>query len=164
MLNEKMLKAINEQIKNEFYSSYLYLSMAAHFEANNLSGFAQWMRMQSKEEMAHGMKFFDYVLERGGHIELQAIDQPPAKFESALAIFEMVLEHERSVTESIYKLYELALKESDYPTQIELQWFITEQVEEESNAERIIAELKRIEAHETAVLMLDHQLRKRGKE
>jgi len=162
MISKAVEDAINEQIKKEFYSAYLYLSMSAHFEEHNLGGFAHWMRVQVKEEQAHGLKFIDYLHERGGTVKLQAIDQPPAEWQSALELFNQVLEHEQFVTASIHKLYELALEENDYATQVMLQWFITEQVEEEKNATQIIENLKLIDAHGTAVLMLDHQLSKRG--
>ena len=154
--------AINEQINKEMYSAYLYLSMAVHFETQNLGGFAHWMRLQSNEELSHAMKFFEYVHERGGRVELKAIAQPRSEWKSSLALFEQVLEHEQFVTASIYKLYEVSLKESDYPTQGMLQWFIKEQVEEEKNASEIVEKLKLIDAHGTAVLMLDHELGKRG--
>ena len=164
MLSKAVQDAINEQIKNELYSAYLYLSMSAHFEANNLPGFARWMRLQAQEEQGHAVKFFDYMHDRGGVVRLQAIDQPPAEWKSSLALFEQVLEHEQLVTGMIHRLYELAAKENDYATGIMLQWFITEQVEEEKNAAQIIDTLKLIDAHGTAVLMLDKQLGKRGKE
>lgn len=161
MISKSMQDAINEQIKNELYSAYLYLSMSAHFEARNLNGFAKWLRVQANEELGHAMKFYDYVLERGGQVVLKAIDQPPAEWKSNLEVFEQVLEHEQKITALINKLYEQALKENDYPSQILLHWFINEQVEEEKNATQIIEKLKLIDAHGTAVLMLDHELGKR---
>ena len=164
MLSKAVQDAINEQIKNELYSAYLYLSMSAHFEAGNLPGFARWMRLQAQEEQGHALKFFDYMHDRGGAVRLLAIDQPPAEWKSSLALFQQVLEHEQMVTGMIHRLYELAAKENDYATEIMLQWFITEQVEEEKNAAQIIDTLKLIDAHGTAVLMLDKQLSKRGKE
>ena len=164
MLSKAVQDAINEQIKNELYSAYLYLSMSAHFEASNLPGFARWMRLQAQEEQGHAIKFFDYMHDRGGVVRLQAIDQPPAEWKSSLVLFEQVLHHEQMVTGMIHRLYELAAKENDYATGIMLQWFITEQVEEEKSAAQIIDTLKLIDAHGTAVLMLDKQLGKRGKE
>jgi len=164
MLSKAVQDAINEQIKNELYSAYLYLSMSAHFEARTLVGFAHWLRLQAQEEQGHAMKFFDHVHDRGGTVKLQAIDQPPAEWKSSLELFQQVLEHEQKVTGMIHRLYELAVQENDYATQILLQWFITEQVEEEKNASQIIEQLKLIDAHGTAVLMLDKQLGKRGKE
>lgn len=164
MIPQAMQDAINEQIKNELYSAYLYLSMAAHFESKTLAGFANWLRLQAKEELGHAMKFFDFILERGGEVNLKAIDQPPSSWNSNLEAFEQVLAHEQKVTKNIHDLYELALKEKDYPSQVMLQWFIEEQVEEEKNATEIIEKLKMIEAHGTAVLMLDHELGKREAE
>jgi ferritin len=162
MISKSMQDAINEQIKNEIYSAYLYLSMSAHFEGRNLNGFAKWLRVQANEELGHAMKFYDYLFERGGQVVLKAIEQPPSEWKSNLEVFEQVLEHEQKVTAMINKLYEQALKENDYPSQILLQWFINEQVEEEKNATQIIENLKLIDAHGTAVLMLDHELGKRG--
>ena len=161
-MNENLLKAINEQIKNELYSAYLYLSMAAYFESINLSGFSNWMKVQAAEEQEHAMKFFNYVFERGGRVQLKAIDQPPFEWKSPMEAFEQVLEHERKVTGMINSLYALAIKENDYASQVMLQWFISEQVEEEMNAAFIIEQLKRINVHDTAILMLDHDLGKRG--
>ena len=163
MISQAMQDAINEQIKHEFYSAYLYLAMSAHFEEENLGGFATWLRVQFQEEQAHALKFMDYLYERGGAVKLQALDQPPVKFGLHLEVFQQVLEHEQKVTGLIHKLYELALKENDYASQVMLQWFINEQVEEEKNATDIIASLKLIEAKGTAVLMLDHELGHRGK-
>ena len=162
MIGKAMQDAINEQINKELFSSYLYLSMAAHFEDANLPGFAHWMRIQEAEEREHAMKFYDFILERGGKVALKAIDAPKTEWASTMEVMEEVAAHEAKVTASIYALYELALKEKDYPAQVMLQWFITEQVEEEKNAAEIVASLKMIEAHETAVLQLDHRLSKRG--
>lgn len=164
MIGKAMESALNDQVRKEFYSSYLYLAMSAWFEANNLPGLARWMAVQSEEERQHALKILKFLQDRGASVKLQAVDAPPAKWKSPLDVFEKTLEHERAVTASIHNLYELALKESDYPSQVMLQWFVTEQVEEEKNAEEIVAQLKRIDAHETPILMLDHQLGKRGKE
>jgi len=164
MIGKPMQDAMNEQINKELFSSYLYLSMAAYFEENNLPGFANWMRLQADEERGHAMKFYDFLLERGGRVLLQAIDAPKTEWASSLEVAEEVAAHEGKVTASIYALYELALKEKDYPAQVMLQWFITEQVEEEKNAAEIVANLKLIEARGTAVMMLDHRLAKRGGE
>ena len=162
MISKAMQDAINEQIKNEFYSAYMYLSMAAYFENKNLPGFAKWLRVQFAEEQTHALKFYDYLIERNGRVSLQAIPQPPVEWEGNLEAFQQVLEHEQKVTGLIYKLYEIALAEKDYASQVELQWFINEQVEEEKNASDIIEQLLMIDARGTAVLMLDHQLGKRG--
>src|SRR5918997_5797836 len=123
--------AIGEQIKHEFYSAYLYLSMAGSFEAASLPGFAHWMRKQSEEEREHAMKFFDFLLDRGERVQLRAIDQPPYSFRSPLDTFEQALEHEKEITSRIHALYDLAVQENDYPAQDLLNWFDEEQVEEE---------------------------------
>ena len=162
MINKSMQDAMNDQINKELYSSYLYLSMAAYFEDKNLPGFARWMRIQEAEEREHAMKFYDFILERGGKVTLKTIDAPKTEWKSTLEVAEEVAAHEAKVTASIHALYELALKEKDYPAQVMLQWFITEQVEEEKNAAEIVANLKLIEERGTAVLMLDHRLGKRN--
>lgn len=162
MLSQAMQDAINEQIKNELYSAYLYLAMSAYCAANSLPGFAHWLRVQSDEEVAHAMKFFDFVNERGGRVVLHAIDQPPVEFESPREIFEETLAHERKVTAMIHSLYELALEEKDYPAQIMLHWFIDEQVEEESSAAQILDTLSMIGDKGQALVMLDKELGKRG--
>ena len=164
MIGKAMQGAMNEQINKELFSSYLYLSMAAYFENKNLKGFAHWMRVQEAEERQHAMKFYDFILERGGQVELKAIDAPRITWNSNLELFREVAEHEARVTASIHALYELALSEKDYPAQVMLQWFINEQVEEEKNAAEIVANLELIEERGTAVLMLDHNLAKRGAE
>lgn len=164
MITKAMQDAMNEQINKEWFSSYLYLSMAAYFEQRNLSGFAHWMRIQADEERAHAMKFYDFIIECGGRVTLKAIDAPKTEWSSTLEVAEEVAAHEAKVTASIYALYELAQKEKDYPSQVMLQWFISEQVEEEKNAAEIVADLKLIEERGTAVLMLDKQLGKRKDE
>lgn len=162
MISKTMQDAMNEQINKEFFSSYLYLSMAAYFEDKNLMGFAHWMRLQADEEREHAMKIYDFVLDRGGRVMLTAIDGPATDWKSNLEVAEEVAAHEAKVTASINALYELALQEKDYPSQAMLQWFITEQVEEEKNAAELVAKLKLIEERGTAVLMLDHRLSKRN--
>ncbi|MFO7584110.1 MAG: ferritin [Anaerolineales bacterium] len=161
MISKVMQDAINEQINKELYSSYIYLSMAAYFESESLPGFGNWLRIQAAEENEHAMKLYDYLLERGGKVELKAIAAPKAGWSSALEAVEQVLEHEQFVTKSIHDLYELAVQEKDYPTQVMLHWFIEEQVEEEASATAILDSMKRIESHQTAILMLDHRLSKR---
>ena len=162
MIGKAMQDAMNEQINKELFSAYLYLSMAAYFEEKNLAGFAHWMRVQADEEREHGMKFYNFILECGGKVTLKAIDAPKTEWAGNLEVFEEVAAHEAKVTASINALYELALKEKDYPAQVMLQWFINEQVEEEKNAAENVANLKLIEERGTAVLMLDHRLAKRG--
>jgi ferritin len=164
MIGKAMQDAMNEQINREIFSSYLYLSMAAHFEEKNLAGFAHWMRTQADEEREHAMKFYDFILDRGGKVALKAIAAPKAEWGSNLEAFQEAADHEAKISASIHALYELAAQEKDYPAQVMLQWFITEQVEEEKNAGEIVASLKLIEERGTAVLMLDHRLAKRSGE
>ena len=118
MLSQRMQDALNKQIEHEFYSSFVYLSMSAHFESRNLPGFAKWMRMQAGEEHAHAMKIFDHILDRGGAVAVPALASPPAKFEAPLSVFEQALHHERAVTKSIHDLYDLAVQERDYPARV----------------------------------------------
>jgi ferritin len=162
MISKIMQEAINEQINKELYSAYLYLSMAAFFENKNLPGFAKWMHVQADEERGHGMKLYEHLVDRNGRVLLKAISAPATEWKSNLEAFKEVQEHEAAVTTSINTLYELAIKEKDYPAQVLLQWFISEQVEEEKNAAEIVQQLELINAHGTAVLMLDHQLGKRA--
>jgi ferritin len=162
MLSKTLQDAMNEQIKNELYSAYLYLSMSAYCEEANLPGFAHWMRLQAQEEVSHAMKFYDFIYERGGRVVLQAIDQPPAEFQSPLAVFEQTLEHEQKVTAMIHDLYTLAVEEKDYASQAFLQWFVTEQVEEEDSASQVLETLKMIGDKGHALLMLDRELGRRG--
>ena len=149
--------AINEQIRNELYSGYVYLAMSAHFEEQNLTGFANWMRLQAQEELAHGMRLFDYLLDRGGRVVLEGIDQPPTDWGTPLQIFEHALEHERRVTGMIDALYDLAREKRDNATQVALQWFITEQVEEEASADAAVDQLRRAGDNAAALLMLDQK-------
>ncbi|MGA9117336.1 MAG: ferritin [Bacteroidota bacterium] len=158
MISRKVQDAFNDQIAAEFSSAYLYLSMSAWFAASNLPGCAHWMRKQFQEEMEHGMKLLDHVQERGGQVVLREIPKPPVKFKSAHEIFAQTLEHEREVTRLIHQLYALALKENDYPAQVELQWFIKEQVEEEAHASEIVEQLKMIGDSSPSLLMLDGRL------
>jgi ferritin len=142
MFSTTLQDAFNAQIQKEFDSSYLYLAMAAHFESVNLPGFATWMKKQSDEERGHGMKLWSHVYDRGGKVELKAIAQPPTTFGRPLEIVQQVLEHERKVTASIHALYALAVKEGDVAAQLYLQWFVSEQVEEEKNVTELIEQLK----------------------
>lgn len=164
MIGKAMQDAMNEQVNKEFFSSYLYLSMAAYFEDKNLTGFAHWMRLQADEEREHAMKFYNYILDAGGRVYLKAIDAPETDWKSNLQVAEQVAEHEGKVTASIHDLYALALEEKDYAAQVMLHWFISEQVEEEKNAAELVAKLRLIEERGTAVLMLDHRLSKRSGE
>jgi len=158
MLKEKMEQALNEQINAELYSSYLYLSMAAYFESKNLKGFANWMMVQAQEEDFHAMKMFGFVNDRSGRVHLKAIEGPPTEWDSPLAVFEAVYKHECHVSELIHKLVDLSLEMSDHPTNTFLQWFVTEQVEEESNADDIVQQLKMIGNDGHGLFMIDREL------
>jgi ferritin len=156
--------AINDQIAKEFYAAHLYLSMSAWLEQQNLPGFAHWMRLQSDEERGHAMRLYDFLIESGGRVRLEGMEAPPVEFKGPLAIMEASLAHEKKVTASIRKLYELAEKEKDYATQLMLQWFISEQLEEEKQAQDIIARLKMAGDSSAALLFIDSQLGSRGPE
>jgi len=158
MLGKKLENKYNEQIKHELYSAYLYLSMAAQFEAENLPGFASWMKKQATEEQEHAMKFFGYVNERGGRVVLEAIEKPESEFGAPVEVFAAVLEHEQKVTALINGLYEAALEEKDYASQSFLTWFIDEQVEEEASAGEILETLKMIGDKGHALIMVDRHL------
>lgn len=158
MLSKTMRDALNKQIQMEMSSAYLYLSMATYFEDESLNGFARWMYGQFTEEQAHARRLFEYVHDRGGRVILEAIEKPPHTFNSALEVFEQVLEHEQKVTRAIHELYEQALKEKDYPTQTHLHWFIDEQVEEEKTASEILDHLNRIKGQPQLLLALDQRV------
>ena len=160
-MDKQLEKLFQDQIKNEWYSAYLYLSMAAYFEAANFEGFAHWMHKQAGEEQVHGKKMFDFLVARGVKIVLQAISQPPADFASPVAVFEMAYEHEQKVTALINAIADQADKVNDHPTKVFIQWFITEQVEEEKNASRVVDLLKKIPPNSAGIFQLDHQLGKR---
>jgi ferritin len=156
-----MQKSLNEQINKELYSAYLYLSMSAWFDNNNLPGFAKWMHMQAEEEYEHAMKFFGHIADRGGKVELKAIAGPQVDWKSNLEVVEEVLKHEEFVTASINALYDQALLEKDYPAQVMLQWFIDEQVEEEKNASELVHLVSALGKNETGLVMLDQRLAQR---
>ncbi len=162
MLSKTVQDAMNEQINNEFYSAYQYLAMAAYCESVNLPGFAQWMRTQSQEETEHAMKFYDFILDRNGRVVLQAIEGPVIEFGSPLEVFEQALEQEQKVTAMINDLYGLAIEESDYASQAFLQWFVTEQVEEEKNAGDVAETLKMVGDKSEMLFLLDRELGQRG--
>lgn len=163
-LNSKIEEALNQQIQSEFYSSYVYLSMSGYSDSQNLPGFASWMRAQSEEERGHAMRLFDYVQNRGGRVRLASIAQPQLDFESPRVMFEEALRQEQSVTRTIHGLYRLAQEEQDYPTEVELQWFVQEQVEEEKTIHDILAQLAMIGDQPAALVMLDHRLGGRTEE
>lgn len=164
MISTTMQNAFSEQIKNEFYSAYLYLGMAAYCESSNLPGSARWLKLQAQEELEHGMKMFEFVNECGGKVTLHAIDKPDVEYPSLLKVFEETLAHEQKVTSLIKYLYSLALKENDYASQIFLQWFITEQVEEEAHAGHVVETLRMVGSHGNGIVMLDRELGRRSGE
>ncbi|PIE35981.1 ferritin [candidate division KSB3 bacterium] len=158
MLSPKMEAALNKQINAEFYSSYLYLSMSADFSAKNLNGFANWMNVQAQEELTHGMKIYNYINEQGGKVLLTAIEAPQTEWDSPLASFEAAYVHEQHVTTLINNLADIAADERDHATGIFLQWFITEQIEEENTASDIVEKLKMIGDHPQGIFMIDREL------
>lgn len=161
MLSKKMEKALNEQVNAEMYSAYLYLSMSAYFEDQNLSGFANWMHVQAQEEMTHAMKIYRYIHDRGGSVELEQIDKPQTKWDNAQKVVEEVYSHEQKVTEMIHNLVNLAREEKDHGTDNMLQWFVAEQVEEEANADELLNQVKMVEGQAQGLLMLDRELKQR---
>jgi ferritin len=161
MINEKIMAALNQQLNAELYSSYLYLSMSAYFETKNLKGFANWMRVQAQEELMHAMKFYGYINGRGGRVTLTKIEGPPTQWDSPRAVFEHVYQHEQKVTGLINNLVDVALSESDHATNNFLQWFVAEQVEEESSADGIVQKLKLIGDAGEGLFMIDQELGQR---
>ena len=161
MIKEKMLNALNEQINAEQYSAFLYLSMSAWFQDKGLPGFANWMYIQYQEELTHANKFFNYVNERSGKVNLKAIEQMPTEWAGTIEIFEATLEHEQKVTSLINNLVDIAIEEKDHATQSFLQWFVDEQVEEEANVTEILDTLKLIGGQGNGIFMLDREMRQR---
>ena len=161
MISKKMEEALNAQVNAEMYSAYLYLSMESYFKSLNLNGFANWMRVQTQEEMMHAMKIYDFINERGGRVLLKVIDGPPTKWDSPLAVFKAVLKHEQKVTGLINDLVDLAIKEKDHATNSFLLWFVNEQVEEEASAEEKVQQLKMMEDAPGGMFMLDRELGQR---
>lgn len=164
MLSPKLQSALNDQINAELGSAHLYLAMSAYLEAINLQGSAQWMRRQAREEVTHAMKLFDFVVDCDGRVLLQALSEPQAEFASVLDIWESALKQEQGVSARIHALYALAGQEKDYPTQALLQWFVTEQVEEEKTAKTILEQVKQIGPSSSAIYFLDRHLGKEAKE
>jgi len=161
MIDERMQEALNKQLNAEVYSAYLYLSMSAYFQSVNLVGFANWMRVQWQEELAHGLKFYDYVNERGGRVVLQPVEAPPSEWDSPLAAFEHVYQHEQKVTGMINKLVDLAVEARDHATNNFLQWFVSEQVEEEASADEVVQKLKLAGGDASGLFMIDRELAQR---
>ena len=161
MLSKKLENAMNDQINNEFYASYLYLSMSAYCDRQNLSGLAKWMRLQSQEETGHAMKLFDFLADCNKTIKLGGIAAPPIEFKSILHLFEQAYQHEVKVSKRINALYELTIEEKAFAVQTHLDWFLTEQVEEEKTAGDIVAKLKLIKDDVASLLALDRDLGER---
>jgi len=162
MLSKKMQDALNEHMRHELGSAYIYLAMAAYCENQNLPGFAHWMKLQAQEELGHAMRFYKYINERGGRVVLQALEQPPVEFESPQDVFAQTLAHEQFITGRINDLYALAMAEKDYASQSFLTWFIDEQVEEEAHVTAILEMLKMVGEKGQALVMLDRQLAQRA--
>ena len=160
-INKKIEKNFNDQMTREFYSSYLYLAMAGYFEATGLKGFANWMRIQAEEERFHSMKFYDYIISRGGRVELDTIAKPPKDWKSPQDAFQETLKHEESVTAHVNDLVNIALEEKDHAAHSFLKFFVDEQVEEEDNVHEILAKLKLVKDSAGGLFMLDAELGKR---
>jgi ferritin len=160
-IKEKVLNALNKQINEEMYSSYLYLSMAAWFETQTLRGFAHWMKVQAREENLHALKIFEYINESGGAVQLTAIAAPKTKWDTTAQAFDETVAHEKHITASINSIYELAMAEKDFATANFLQWFIAEQVEEEANPTEILSKVNMIKGSMSGLLYLDKELKKR---
>ncbi|MDI9369612.1 MAG: ferritin [Synergistaceae bacterium] len=158
MINRKVEEAINEQINAELYSAYIYLSMASWFDSMNLGGMAHWMNLQAKEEVEHALKFADFLMERGGRVIYKAIEGPETEWPSPLEAFRAAYDHEKYVTRRINDLMDIAIAEKDYASQVFLQWFITEQVEEEASASEIVGRLEMIGDGKHGLLMIDKEL------
>ncbi|KAF0247153.1 MAG: hypothetical protein FD180_92 [Planctomycetota bacterium] len=164
MVTAVVLEAVNEQINNELVSSYTYLAMSAHCSAQNFHGFAKWLRIQSAEEYDHAMKLLDFLINRGGGVRLNAIPEPKVKFKSMQEVFEVALKQEQDVSKRIDALYETAQKEKAFSLMVELQWFLTEQVEEEKQSRDIVAKFQLIKNDAVALLEMDRELGSRGPE
>ena len=160
-MTERMEEALNKQLNAELYSAYMYLSMTAWFEAMNLDGFASWMKSQALEEVEHAMKFYNFINERGGRVKLMPIEGPPIDWDSPVDVFEAGYKHEQYVTSLINDLVDLAVKEKDHATQIFLQWFVTEQVEEEANFGSILEKLRMVGESPGPLFMMDRELGQR---
>jgi ferritin len=161
MLSKKLEAALNKQINEEYYSSYIYLAMAAYLEDSNLDGCAHWMRMQAQEEYQHAMKIFDYMIERGARVELFEVAAPPKDWDSPRAVFEASLEHEKFMTANINKLADLAISEKDHATNNLMQWYVSEQVEEEAQVDDILKKLEMMGADGPGLFLMDRELKSR---
>lgn len=162
MIDPDVNEALNEQITEEFYSAYLYLSMSAYYESIDLGGFAYWMYAQYQEELEHGNKLYQFINDRDGRVKLNQIDAPQSEWDSPLAVFEATLEHEQHITAKINELTSLAIEKGDHATQVFLQWFVNEQVEEEKIARDIINDLKRVQKSADGIFLIDRELATRA--
>ena len=158
MISKKMQDALNKQVNAELYSAYLYLSMESYFRSKNMNGFANWMRVQTQEEMSHVMKFYDFINDRGGRVKLAGMNAPKTEWNSPIEVFEDTYEHECKVSSLIYDLVDLAAGENNHPAATFLQWFVTEQVEEEANVDDIIQKLKLTEEAKGALFLMDKDM------
>lgn len=161
MLTDRMHQALNDQLQAEFNSAYLYLSMSAYFEDKGLEGMANWMTVQFQEEQSHALKFYRYINERGGRVELQALDKPKRDWDSPLEAFEEALDHEKLISRLIGELADLAIKEKDHATHNMLQWFISEQVEEEATVDSIVTQMRMVGGQGQGLFMIDREMRGR---
>lgn len=161
MLTDKMHHALNDQLQAEFFSAYLYLSMSAYFEDKGLEGMANWMKIQFQEEQTHALKFYRYIIERGGRVELQSLEKPQKDWDSPLSAFEDAYAHERMISGRINDLAELAIAEKDHSTHNMLQWFIAEQVEEEAAVDTVVNQLRMVGEQGHGLFMIDRELRGR---
>jgi len=162
MIHKSIEDALNTQINLEQYSAQLYVAMSAHCEGKSFRGFGHWLRVQAQEETAHAMKLVTFVLDRGGQLELKALPSPPKDFGSIIQVFEKILEHEKSISTSINALFELSRQQKDYASEITLQWYVTEQVEEEANVGRILEQLRAVGEKGGGIWYLDSKMGKRG--
>lgn len=158
VINQKIESALNKQINEEFFSSYLYLSMSAYFDSKNLQGFANWMSIQSQEEYQHAMKIYDYLMLKGGTVKLDQIGKPKTEWKNPLEVFTETLEHEQHISKCIYDIIDLALEVKDHATHSFFQWFVTEQVEEEATVMKIVEDLKLIGENSNGIFLLDREL------
>ena len=163
MINSKIAEALNDQLNLEYHSAYSYLAMSAYFLTQNLNGFAHWMRVQAQEELAHGMKIYDFLDDREAEIRFRALDAPKQNWDSPLDVFEDSLAHEQKVSQSIYNIADLALSERDHATHTFLQWFIAEQVEEEAAVKELIDTLKLVGTEGNGLFLLDRDLAQRDR-
>ena len=163
MIHKSIEDALNTQINLEQYSSQLYVAMSAHCDSKSFRGFGHWLRVQAQEETAHAMKLVTFVLDRGGQLELKPLPAPPKDFGTIIQVFEKILEHEKSITTSINALFELSRQQKDYASEITLQWYVTEQVEEEANVGQILEQLRAVGEKGGGIWYLDSKMGKRGR-